>query len=41
MIGAHDLIIAVTALRHGCAVLTDNLSEFKRVPNLTVIPLMP
>lgn len=41
MIGAHDLMIATTALRHDCAVLTDNLSEFKRVPNLTVIPLMP
>lgn len=40
MIGAHDLIIAATALRHHCAVLTDNVSEFKRVPNLTVIPLI-
>lgn len=40
MIGAHDLIIAATALRHHCAVLTDNLSEFERVPNLRVIPLM-
>jgi predicted nucleic acid-binding protein len=40
MIGAHDLIIAVTALRHHCAVLTENVSEFERVPNLTVIPLI-
>jgi predicted nucleic acid-binding protein len=39
MIGAHDLIIAVTALRHHCAVLTENVSEFERVPDLTVIPL--
>lgn len=28
MIGAHDLIIATTALRQGCAVLTENISEF-------------
>lgn len=40
MIGAHDLIIAVTALRHHCAVLTENVSEFEKVPNLTVIPLI-
>ncbi len=37
LIGAHDLIIAATALKHGCAVLTANLSEFERVPNLKVI----
>lgn len=37
LIGAHDLIIAATALSHGCAVLTTNRAEFKRVPGLTVI----
>ena len=41
MIGAHDLIIAITALRHQCAVLTENVSEFERVPNLTIVPLIP
>lgn len=39
MIGAHDLIIATTALKYGYAVLTANLSEFERVPNLKVVPL--
>lgn len=34
MIGAHDLIIAATALAHGCAVLTENIREFSRVPGL-------
>jgi tRNA(fMet)-specific endonuclease VapC len=38
MIGAHDLIVAATALANGCAVLTDNLHEFERVPGLTVVP---
>lgn len=36
MIGAHDLIIAATALSHGCAVLTTN-AEFTRVPGLEVL----
>lgn len=36
MIGAHDLMIAATALAHGCAVLTENTSEFSRVPGLDV-----
>ena len=39
LIGAHDLIIAATALRYDYAVLTANLSEFERVPSLNVIPL--
>lgn len=34
MIGAHDLMIAATALAHGCAVLTENIKEFSRVPGL-------
>ncbi len=37
MIGAHDLIIAATAIVHNCAVLTENLSEFERVPGLETI----
>ena len=31
MIGAHDLIIAATALLHDCVVLTTNAAEFARV----------
>lgn len=37
LIGAHDLIIAATALRHGFAVLTNNQREFNRVAGLEVI----
>jgi tRNA(fMet)-specific endonuclease VapC len=37
LIGAHDLIIAATALHHGLSLLTDNVNEFSRVPNLNVI----
>jgi tRNA(fMet)-specific endonuclease VapC len=40
LIGAHDLIIAATALQHGFAVLTGNIREFKRIPGLTVIPFL-
>ncbi|OQW88546.1 MAG: VapC toxin family PIN domain ribonuclease [Thiotrichaceae bacterium IS1] len=41
LIGAHDLIIAATALRYGFPVLTSNLAEFQRVPGLQVWSLMP
>lgn len=37
MIGAHDLLIATTALTHSCAVLTTNVAEFSRVPGLDVV----
>lgn len=37
LIGAHDLIIAATALSNGCAVLTGNVREFSRVPGLEVV----
>ncbi len=37
MIGAHDLIIAATAIVHNCAVLTGNTKEFERVPGLETI----
>lgn len=36
VIGAHDLLIAATALAHGYAVLTHNLRHFERVPDLVV-----
>lgn len=36
VIGAHDLIIAATALAHGYAVLTENVRHFQRVPGLVV-----
>jgi len=36
IIGAHDLLIAATALVHGYDVLTDNVREFRRIPGLTV-----
>lgn len=37
MIGAHDLIIAATALLHDCVVFTTNAAEFARVPGLDVL----
>jgi tRNA(fMet)-specific endonuclease VapC len=40
LIGAHDLIIAATALQHGFAILTDNGREFSRIPGLTVLPFV-
>jgi tRNA(fMet)-specific endonuclease VapC len=36
-IGAHDLIIAATALQYGCSVLTNNIREFQRIAGLTVL----
>jgi predicted nucleic acid-binding protein len=41
VIGAHDQIIAATALRHGLSLLTDNVDEFSRVPGLRVVPFVP
>ncbi len=37
MIGAHDLIIAATAIAHNCAVLTENTKEFERVQDLETV----
>ena len=37
LIGAHDLIIAATAVHHDLSLLTDNVNEFSRVPGLTVV----
>lgn len=36
-VGAHDLIIGATAIRHGFPVLTANYAEFSRMPGLTVL----
>jgi len=38
LIGAHDMIIAATALHHNLSLLTDNVEEFSRVAGLSVIP---
>jgi len=38
LIGAHDMIIAATALHHNLSLLTDNVEEFSRVAGLRVIP---
>ena len=36
VVGAHDLIIAATAITHGFGVLTGNVVDFSRVPGLDV-----
>ena len=41
MIGAHDLIIAATALHNGFSLLRANYDEFSRVSGLTVIRFQP
>jgi tRNA(fMet)-specific endonuclease VapC len=33
-IGPHDILIAATARRHGCTLVTHNTREFARVPGL-------
>lgn len=35
-IGLADLLIAATARRHGCTLVTHNIREFSRVPDLLV-----
>lgn len=40
-IGAHDLIIAATAIEHGHNVVTTNRRDFERVPGLEVIDFPP
>jgi predicted nucleic acid-binding protein len=37
LIGAHDLIIAATAITHDLSLLTSNSDECSRVPGLKVI----
>lgn len=36
-IGAHDILIAATALRHQATLVTRNVREFARVPGLTCL----
>ena len=36
-VGAHDALIAATALRYGCAVLTNNGKDFKKLSGVTVV----
>ena len=38
MIGAHDLLIAATALYHDCALVTLNTAEFRQVNGLALAP---
>ena len=40
LIGAHDLLLAATAIVHNCAVLTANMKEFERVPKLETITFL-
>jgi tRNA(fMet)-specific endonuclease VapC len=37
VIGSHDLLIAATAIKNDCAVLTTNIKEFERIPKLRVL----
>jgi len=41
LIGAHDLIIAATALHYNLSLLTDNAEEFSRVGGLNVLAFGP
>lgn len=36
-VGAHDALIAATALRHGHSVLTNNGRDFRKLPGVTVV----
>jgi predicted nucleic acid-binding protein len=38
LIGANDLVIAATARCYDLSLLTENVSEFSRVPGLRVLP---
>ncbi len=38
-VGAHDLVIGATALRHGFPVLTANIADFARMPGVKVLGL--
>jgi len=41
MMGARDLMIAATACQHDLSIITDNVDEFSRIPDLRVIPFRP
>ena len=36
-VGAHDLWIAATAVAHGLAIATRNISHFERIPGLRIL----
>ncbi len=36
LIGPHDLLIAATAVAHGYAIVSENVREFSRIPELVV-----
>lgn len=36
-VGAHDMLIAATAVQHGLAVLTANVKEFALIPGVRVL----
>lgn len=36
MIGGNDLVIASIALAHGLTLVTHNVSEFSRIPDLVI-----
>jgi tRNA(fMet)-specific endonuclease VapC len=38
LIGTNDLWIAATALVHGMPLVTNNLKDFQRIPDLVVLP---
>jgi tRNA(fMet)-specific endonuclease VapC len=38
LIGTNDLWIAATALVHGMPLVTNNLKDFRRIPDLVVLP---
>ena len=40
-IGAHDLLIAATAIEHECQLATLNLAEFQRVGGLRLVDVQP
>jgi predicted nucleic acid-binding protein len=39
-IGAHDLLIGATAIRHGFPVLTTNVKDFLRIPGLEILEFL-
>mgnify|MGYP001604438860 CR=1 FL=1 len=41
VVGAHDLLIAATALANGWALATLRVREFRRVPGVTLVSLAP
>jgi tRNA(fMet)-specific endonuclease VapC len=40
-VGAHDRLVAATALSAGWRIATANIRDFNRIPGLDVIPIQP